>query len=250
MSDLKGRVALVTGSTRGIGKGIALELARKGAYVIVNGLPNEDNGDSVVELIKESGGQGIEILADVSQLSEVENLFATIKEKFGKLDILINNAGTSQDKDIFEIDENDWDRILNTNLTSGFYCSKLAMNLMKDQKNGKIVFITSVVAHRGALFGHVHYAASKSGQLGMMRTLARTGAPLGINVNAVAPGIIGTDLLFKTHGDDGVQELETTIPMGLGRIEDIGYAVSFLCSDEARYISGTVLDVNGGLYFR
>lgn len=124
------------------------------------------------------------------------------------------------------------------------------MNLMKNQKSGKIVFITSVVAHRGAMFGHVHYAASKSGQLGLMRTLARTGAPLGINVNAVAPGIIVTDLLFKTHGEDGVRDLEKTIPLGLGRIEDIGYAVSFLCSEEAHYISGTVLDVNGGLYFR
>src|SRR5690606_3348651 len=157
--------------------------------------PNEKKSDNIMEAIINEGGEAKEIMTDISSLDNVSKMFDQIINKYGHLDILVNNAGTSQDKDIFNIDDNDWKRIININLTSGFYCSKMALPLMRGQCYGKIVFISSVVAHRGAINGHIHYAASKSGQLGLMKTLARTAAPYGINVNAVAPGIIKTDLL-------------------------------------------------------
>ena len=124
------------------------------------------------------------------------------------------------------------------------------MEIMKKQKKGRIIQISSVVAQRGALFGHVHYAATKSGQIGFTKTLARTGAPYNITVNAIAPGIIATELLYQTHGEDGVKELDKSIPLGLGHIEDVGYAAVFLASDEAAYITGATLDINGGANFR
>ncbi|GAB3265726.1 3-oxoacyl-[acyl-carrier-protein] reductase [Larkinella harenae] len=250
MQSLTNKIALVTGASRGLGRGIALTLARHGAEVIINYPPFENRPDCVLEEIRSLGGRAVALEADVCQDDSVQRLFQQITEQYGRLDILVNNAGTSQPKDIFEIESADWQHIIDTNLTSGFYCSKRAMEMMRAQHYGRIVFISSVVSHQGALFGHVHYAASKSGQLGMVKTLARTGAPLGITVNAVAPGIIETELLFNTHGADGVGELAATVPLGLGKPADVGNAVAFLCSDEARYITGTTLDVNGGMYLR
>jgi len=248
MSSLNQRIALITGSTRGIGQGIALALARKGARVILNGPAFDSLPDGLLASFQGVPHPPVYVEADVSQPEEVAALFERIEADFGRLDMLINNAGTSQSKDIFDITDTDWQRVLDTNLSSGYYCSKHAMALMKKQRYGRIVFITSMVAHQGALFGHVHYASSKSGQLGLMKTLARTGAPLGITVNAVAPGIIATELLYATHGDAGVAKLAATIPLGLGNPADIGHAVAFLCSDEAAYITGATLDVNGGAY--
>lgn len=252
MKNLKGKIALVTGASQGIGRGIAIELARNGARVVVNyrDAGNLDRAEKVVAEIGELGGEAVAMECDVTDSKAVAALFKKIGEKFGRLDILANNAGTSQPKDIFEITDEDWDRIIKTNLTSGFYCARQAMLMMRGQKFGRIVFTSSVVGHRGALFGHVHYAATKAGQMGMVKTLARTGAPYGITVNAVAPGIVDTELLRKTHGDDGVEALAKTIPLGLGSVSDIGSAVAFLCSDAARYITGVTLDVNGGTYFR
>lgn len=251
-NNLKDKIALVTGSSQGIGRGIALELGKRGAVVIVNyrDTDNLEKAKNVVGEIKDSGGIAVAMECDVTDSRAVAALFKNIKDKFGRLDILANNAGTSQPKDIFEITDEDWDRLIKTNLTSGFYCSRQAMFMMRDQRYGRIVFTSSVVGHRGALFGHVHYAATKAGQMGMVKTLARTGAPYGITVNAVAPGIVDTELLHKTHGDEGVKELAKTIPLGLGSVYDIGNAVAFLCSDEAHYITGITLDVNGGTYFR
>jgi 3-oxoacyl-[acyl-carrier protein] reductase len=250
MQDLKDKIALVTGSTRGLGKGIAFALARQGALVIVNYPPFEARPDAVIREIHDFGGQAAAMEADVSKYEDVQSMFDRINREFGRLDILINNAGTSQSRDIFETEVEDWHRIIETNLSSGFYCSKMAMEMMRRQQNGRIVFISSMVAHQGAIFGHVHYAASKSGQLGMVKTLARTGASLGITVNAVAPGIIETELLFKTHGPEEVGKLSEKVPLGLGKPEDVGNAVTFLCSSGARYITGATIDVNGGMYLR
>jgi NAD(P)-dependent dehydrogenase (short-subunit alcohol dehydrogenase family) len=166
------------------------------------------------------------------------------------VEILINNAGTSQPRDIFEMTDEDWERIIRTNLTSGMLCSRAAMEIMREKKYGRIIFISSVVGERGALFGHVHYAATKSGQIGMVKTLARTAAPLGITVNAIAPGVILTELLLQTHGEDGVHKLGEDIPLGLGSVEDIGAAAVYLASDEAHYVTGATIDVNGGTNFR
>lgn len=250
MFELNGKVALVTGSSRGIGKGIALSLARAGADVVVNYVGNEAAANEVASQIEAMGRRALVVRADVSCPKEVRALFMRIMETFGKLDILVNNAGTSQPKDIFEMTDEDWERIIRTNLTSGMLCSRAALEIMKEQKNGRIIFISSVVGERGALFGHVHYAATKSGQLGMVKTLARTAAPLGVTVNAIAPGVILTELLLQTHGEEGVKKLGENIPLGLGTVENIGAAAVYLASDESHYVTGATLDVNGGTHFR
>ncbi|MCX6900147.1 MAG: 3-oxoacyl-ACP reductase FabG [Verrucomicrobia bacterium] len=250
MHKLDGQVAIVTGAARGIGRGIALVLAEQGADVVVNDLSVGTQPQEVVALITGLGRRALAVKADVSMVADVERLFQATLEHFGRLDILVNNAGTSQAKDIFQIETADWERLIRTNLTSCFLCSQAAMRIMARQKSGRIVNISSVVGHQGALFGHVHYAATKSGMLGMTRTLARTGAPLGITVNAVAPGCIETELLHETLSEKGVEEMRGKIPLGLGTPRDVGLAVAFLCSEGGRYITGATLDVNGGLYMR
>jgi len=248
MNDLEGKIALVTGASRGLGRGVALVLAEKGADVIVNFHSKEDEAREVCAEIDKMGRQSICLKADVSHADEVAKMFAAIKEKFGRLDILVNNAGTTKPQDIFETSEADWDRIIDTNLKSVFLCSREAMKMMKEQHYGRIIAMSSIVAHRGALYGHVHYAATKGGILGFVRTLARTGAPLGINVNAIAPGIIETELLFQTHGDQEVARLSDSVPLGLGKPRDIGLAAAYLAGEGGRYITGAVIDVNGGMY--
>jgi NAD(P)-dependent dehydrogenase (short-subunit alcohol dehydrogenase family) len=248
--ELEGKIALVTGAARGIGRGIALVLAEKGADIIINDKKMNYEGEALSNQIKAMGRRTLLVEADVSVETEVKQLFSSIHKQFGRLDILVNNAGTSQAKDIFESTLEDWRYIIDTNLTSCFLCSKEAMGLMAKQQSGRIIYISSVVGERGALFGHVHYAATKSGMLGMVKTLARTGAPLGINVNAVAPGIIETELLFKTHGIDGVEKLSASIPLGLGKPRSIGLAVAYLAGEGGNYITGTTIDVNGGINMR
>lgn len=244
---LQGKVALVTGAARGIGRGIALVLAEQGADIIINDKKMNYEGEEVAKLVSEMGRKAFLVEADVSHQEEVATMFSAIQKEFKHLDILVNNAGTSQAKDIFQSTLDDWQYIIDTNLTSCFLCSKHAMELMAIQKYGRIVNISSVVGERGALFGHVHYAATKSGMLGITKTLARTGAPLGINVNSVAPGIIETELLVKTHGHDGIKKLSDTIPLGLGKPRCIGLAVAYLCSEGGDYITGACIDVNGGI---
>lgn len=250
MFDLTGKIALVTGSSRGIGKGIALAFAKQGADVIVNCAGSLPAAEATAEEIRALGRKALVCRADVSEPDQVSEMFEKIMKEFGRLDILVNCAGTSQDKNIYEMTIEDWDRIIKTNLTSGMLCSKKAMEIMRDQKYGRIIFISSVVAERGALFGHVHYAATKAGQIGIVKSMARTGAPLGITVNAIAPGLIRTELLVKTHGVEGVEELGANIPLGLGRPEDVGAAAVYLASDEAKYVTGATIDVNGGANFR
>lgn len=250
MHELTGQTALVTGASRGLGRGIAQVLAEKGADVVVNYHQSRTHADALVAEIGECGGRAIAVQADVANASDVERLVQTALDHFGRLDILVNNAGTSQAKDIFEITADDWEWIIRTNLTSCFLCSQAAMRHMAKQRQGRIVNISSVVGHQGAMFGHVHYAATKSGMLGFTKTLARTAAPLGITVNAVAPGCIDTELLHQTLGPEKVAEMALKIPLGLGTLRDIGLAVAFLCGEGGRYITGATLDVNGGLYLR
>lgn len=249
---LKGKTALVTGASQGIGRATAETLASCGADIIINHFdPNEEMASEVANHIQKLGRRAWVIKADLSSEPEVGQLFSTIRSQCDGVHLLVNNAGISQSADIFEMSLSDWRLVMETNLTSCFLVSKRMMELMRDQAlGGRIVIMSSMVAHQGAMYGQVHYAASKSGMLGFTKTLARTGAPLGINVNAVAPGIIDTPLLFRTHGEEGVRKLAATVPLGLGKPEDVGHAVAFLCSDEARYITGTTIDVNGGMYLR
>ncbi len=252
MSSGKGlsdQVAIVTGASRGVGRGIALVLADHGAQVAANYVSAREKAEEVVAQIVQRGGQAVAVQADVGTPEGTGRLFQTTLAKFGRLDILVNNAGTSQPKDVFATTPEDWDRMLRVNLTSCFLCSQAAMQIMAPRRQGRIVNISSVVAHQGALFGHLHYAASKSGQLGLTKTLARTAAPLGITVNAVAPGCIETELLHETLSEK-VEEMRRAIPLGLGTVRDVGLAVAFLCGEGGRYITGATIDVNGGIYLR
>lgn len=250
MNDLSGKMALVTGASRGLGRGVALVLAEQGADVAVNFIYNEDEAREVCGEIEKFGRRCICVKADASRADEVEKMFAAVIKGLGRLDILVNNAGTTRAQDIFATSEEDWDFIINTNLKSVFLCSREAMKIMRAQRSGRIISMSSIVAHRGALYGHVHYAATKSGILGFTRTLARTAAPYGITVNAIAPGIIETELLFKTHGEEGVRELASGVPLGLGNPRDVGLAAAYLAGEGGRYITGATIDVNGGMYLR
>jgi len=250
MDNLAGTTALVTGASRGLGRGIALVLAEQGADVVVNFRRNAEAADRVCDALREMGRRALPVQADVSREDDVTRLFDTVRSEFGRLDILVNNAGTTQPKDVFDTSLDNWEHIIRTNLTSAFLCCKAAMEIMKEQDSGRIVNISSIVGQRGALYGHVHYAATKSGMFGVTKTLARTGAPLGITVNCVAPGIIETELLLDTHGPKDVEKLAAEAPLGLGQPRDVGLAVAFLCGEGGRYITGATIDVNGGWYLR
>jgi len=249
-AELNGKVALVTGASRGLGRGIALVLAEKGADVLINYRSNREQAQETARHVRDMGRRALVVRADVSRSAEVTRMFKRLLDTFGRLDILVNNAGTSQPKDIFEISLADWHRILNTNLTSCFLCSKAAMEIMKKQQSGRIVNISSVVGQRGALFGHVHYASTKGGMLAFTKTLARTAAPLGITVNAVAPAITETELLWETLGRKRVKELAAKSPLGLGQPRDVGLCVAFLCGEAGDRITGATVDLNGGAYMR
>ena len=249
MKELEGKIALVTGASRGLGRGVAMVLAEKGATVVVNFRSGADAAAETVAAIEKEGGTAVAMQADVSESGEVGKLFDRIAGAFGRLDILVNNAGTSRAQDIFQMSEADWDFILKTNLKSVFLCSKRAMEMMREQNFGRIISMTSMVAYRGAVFGHCHYAATKGAILSFTRTIARTGAPYHITANAIAPGIIETELLFQTHGDEGVAKLAATVPLGLGKPRDVGLAAAFLAGEGGNYITGACIDVNGGMYF-
>lgn len=249
MKELEGKIALVTGASRGLGRGIADVLAEKGATVIVNYRTDAAHAESLCGEIRAKGGTAVPFQTDVGKRDDVDALFEFVRSGFGRLDILVNNAGTTKAQDIFETSDADWDFILQTNLKSLFLMCKRAMEIMREQRSGRIINMSSIVAYRGALFGHVHYAATKAGILGFTRTLARTGAPYNITVNALAPGIIETELLFQTHGAEGVAKLAKTVPLGLGTVRDVGLAAAFLAGEGGRYLTGLCLDINGGMNF-
>lgn len=250
MNELNGMTALVTGSGKGLGRAIALVLAEQGADVIINDINESNDIEDTLAQIRQLNRKAWFVKADVTKEAEVKSLFLFIEKEIGKLDVLINNAGTDRSNDIFSISLEEWNYIMTTNLTSCFLCSKYAMQLMKNKNFGRIVNISSVAGQNGTLKGHVHYSSSKSAMYGFTKTLARTGAPIGINVNTVAPGLIESELSRITHGADGLERLRQSIPLGLGTPRDVGLSVAFLCGEGARYITGITLDVNGGLYFR
>ena len=246
MAQLTDRVAVVTGASRGIGRGIALELAKCGATVVVNYYANADAANEVVAAINSAGGKASAVKADVRNLSEAEALIKATTEQYGKIDILVNNAGTTRDNVIMMMKEDDWDTVIDTNLKSAWNCSKVAVKAMMRKRYGRIVNITSVsgIAGQG---GQTNYSASKAGLIGLTKALAREVAPRQITVNAVAPGFVLTDLTSNLPANL-VEELNKRIPLERwGTIEDVAHAVAFLASDEASYITGHVLSVDGGL---
>lgn len=246
MAQLTERVAVVTGGSRGIGRGIALELAKRGAKVVVNYHANSAAAQEVVELVTAGGGAALAVQADVSKLADAETLIKTAVERYGKVDILVNNAGLTRDGMIGLMSEDDWDTVLDTNLKSAWACSKIASRAMMRKRYGRIINITSVsgIAGNG---GQSNYSASKAGMIGLTKALARELAGRSITVNAIAPGFVGTDLT-KELRPELIDQLNKSIPLARwGTIEDVAYAVAFLASDEASYITGQVLSVDGGL---
>ena len=246
MGQLNERVAVVTGASRGIGRAIALELAARGAKVIVNYNSSADAANEVVEAIEANGGTALAAQADVSVLAEATALIKTATDTYGQIDILVNNAGTTRDKLIMMMKEDDWDTVLNTNLKSAWNCSKAAVRSMIRKRYGRIINITSVSGIAGQA-GQTNYSASKAGMIGLTKSLAREVADRAVTVNAVAPGFIPTDLTADL-GDDLMSQVLDAIPMKrLGTVEEIAHAVAFLAEENAAYITGQVLSVDGGL---
>ncbi len=245
--NLTGKVALVTGASRGIGRAIALDLARKGADVVINYAGNAALAEEVVGMIQEKDRKSMAIQADVANREQVEAMIATTIKEFGALHILVNNAGITRDQLILRMKEEDWDRVLDTNLKGAFHTIKAVTRQMMKQREGRIINISSVVGVAGNA-GQINYSASKAGLIGLTKTAARELAARNITVNAVAPGYIESDMTDQLS-DEIKNELFKQIPLGrLGKPEDVSALVTFLASDAASYITGQVFHVNGGMY--
>ncbi|MGD2207029.1 MAG: 3-oxoacyl-[acyl-carrier-protein] reductase [Anaerolineae bacterium] len=244
--DFTDKVAIVTGSSRGIGRTIALRLAAEGAKALINYRGNEAAANEVVDKIRANGGEAIAVQADVSKVDQAQALINAAKKEFGRIDILVNNAGTTRDTLIMRMSEEDWDVVIDTNLKGAFNCIKAVSRQMMRQRYGRIVNITSVAGIAGNA-GQANYASAKAGLIGLTKTVAKELGSRGITCNAVAPGFVPTDLTADLPQDLIQQALDRT-PLGrTGTPEDMAAAVAFLASDEARYITGQVLAVDGGL---
>ena len=246
MFDLSTKVAVVTGSSRGIGAAVAKLLALQGAKVVVNHRNSAEDAQRVVAQINSSGGAATLIQADVGRSDEAQRLIKETIDTYGQIDILVNNAGTTRDKLIMTMKDEDWDLVLQTNLTSIYYCAKAAVRPMMKKRWGRIINITSVVGLAGQA-GQTNYAASKAGIIGFTKSLAKEVGSRNITVNAVAPGFIPT-ALTEVLPEEQVQATIQATPLGrLGTVEDVASAVLFLASAEAAFITGQVLTVDGGL---
>jgi len=240
------KVVVVTGSSRGIGRAAAVELGRQGAAVVVNFVKDAAAAEAVVAAVVQSGGRAVAHQADVSDFAAAEALIKFAIQHFGDLHILVNNAGITRDGLIMMMSEADWDVVQDTNLKSTFNCSKAAVRHMMRKRFGRVINITSVAGQMGNA-GQTNYSASKAGQIGFTKALAREVAPRGITVNAVAVGYIETDI-WATVPEAARQAALTMIPLGrTGQPEEIAKAVAFLASDDAAYITGHVLTVDGGM---
>ena len=244
--SLAGKSAVVTGASRGIGQAIAVELGRRGAKVVVNYAKDADGANTTVQKIQGAGGEAKAIQADVADLKAAEGLIKAAVGAYGGLDILVNNAGTTRDMVIMMMPEADWDVVIQTNLKSAFNCSKAAVKTMMRKRYGRIIHITSVSGIAGNA-GQTNYSASKAGLIGFTKALAREVAARNITVNAVAPGFVPTALTNDLPA--GIKDASLrAIPLGRwGTAEEVAYAVAFLASDEAAYITGHVLSVDGGM---
>ncbi|MBX7150663.1 beta-ketoacyl-ACP reductase [bacterium] len=247
---LRDKVAVVTGSSRGIGKAIAQCFLTNGATVVINGRDAERLRIAEQELRSFASNDHLQaVQADVSDWTEAKKLFDTVQEKFGRLDILVNNAGVFKNSLLARMNEDEWDWVLKNNLKSAFICSRLAAKTMMKQRYGRIIYMSSVVALGGNPF-QANYAASKAGIDGLMMATAKELAPYAITVNSVAPGYILTDMT-KDFSEQTVAEVLKYIPLGRsGTIDEVAYTVKFLASDEAAYITGQVIQVDGGRVIR
>ncbi len=244
--NLTNKVAIITGASRGIGRAIAIDLAARGASVIVNYNSSEAAANEVVSVITAAGGKATAFKADVSKIDQSQALIKAATDTYGKLDILVNNAGTTRDNLLMMMPEADWDHIMNTDLKSVFNCCKAATKVMMRARYGRIINITSVVGLSGQ-GGQTNYAAAKAGVIGLTKSLAKELGGRNITVNCVAPGYIPTDLT-NVLSDELKQGMMKLTPLGrFGKPEEVAYASAFLASDEAAFITGVVLSVDGGL---
>ena len=247
MYNLDGKIALVTGGSRGIGKAIAKRLASEGATVVINYTQNDTAANETVKEIEDAGGQASISKFDVSDFNAVHEAVDKIIENYGALHILINNAGITQDTLLMRMKEEDWDNVMSINLKGIFNCTKAVTRNMLKQREGRIINLTSVVGEMGNA-GQTNYAASKAGIIGFTKACAREMAPRGITVNAVSPGFIQTDITDELT-EELKQDYISRIPMNrFGTTDDVAGAVAFLTSDEASYITGEVFRINGGIY--
>lgn len=245
-NSLENKVALVTGGSRGIGRAIALEFAKRGAAVVVNYNKSPESAEEVAKQIEAAGGKAAAFQADVSDFKQAESLVKFAIETFGDLSILVNNAGITRDQLIMMMPESDWDAVINTNLKSTFNCSKAAIKHMMRKRTGRIINMASVAGQMGNP-GQTNYSASKGGQIAFTKALAREVAARNITVNAIAPGFVDTEIL-DAMTPEVLEAALKLVPLGRkGKPEEIAAAAAFLASDEAAYITGQVLGVDGGM---
>lgn len=246
MVNLSGKVALVTGASRGIGKAIALYLADLGARVAVNYANSEEEARNVVEAIQRNGGQAILVQGDVSSSSDVEALVDRVIEEWGTIDILVNNAGINRDTLLMRMKEEDWDKVININLKGVYNCTRAVSRIMMKKRYGKIINISSIVGVVGNA-GQANYAAAKAGIIGFSKSVAKELASRNVQVNVIAPGFIETDMT-STLSDSVKQNILSQIPVGrYGKAEEVAYLAGFLASDLSQYITGQVIHVDGGM---
>ncbi len=246
MHDFSDQVVLVTGASRGIGRKVAEEFASHGAYVVMTSR-SQAHIEAAAQEIREKGGEVLAAAMDVGQLDQVKSALSQIGENVEKVDILVNNAGVARDNLILRMKEEEWSQVLRTNLDGVFYVTRQVVAGMVRQRYGRVINITSVVAQMGNP-GQVNYASSKAGIIGFTKALAREVASRNITVNAIAPGFIETDMTAEV-GPEMKKELRKNIPLKrLGGVEDVAYGVLFLASKEAGYVTGHVLNINGGMY--
>ena len=252
MFSLSGKVALVTGGSQGIGAGICRCLAQAGATVAVNYLKNGEKAASVLEEIHACGSQGILVQADVRKESEVIRMVNTVFDTYGRIDILVSNAGLYRPGDIKDTPLETWYEVLDTDITGAFLVTKHVLPIMERQRWGRCIYTSSGSAYVGTITGAVHYPAAKAGQIALAKSLVRTESQYRITFNCLAPGLVVTASVTEdTKLDEAaLREREKAFTLGFGKPEDIGYAAVYLASEEARWITGAVLDLNGGLYLR
>lgn len=244
--QLNGKTAIVTGGSRGIGKAVAIKLAELGANVVINYTSSPEKAHDVVRTIESLGRQAMAIKADVSNNSEVEDFIKTVESKFSTVDILVNNAGITRDALLMKMKEEDWDSVITINLKGTYQCTKAVIRKMMKQKSGRIVNIASVIGITGNS-GQANYAASKAGIIGFTKSVAKELGSRNINVNAVAPGFIQTDMT-EVLSAEIKEALSSSIPLKrLGTPEDVANVVAFLCLEESKYITGQVINVDGGM---